>query len=581
MFRVLSLIFAGALAMTVHAETTITYQGQLEQAGTPLDGTPGMAFRLFDSPTDGNQIGETQSFTGVLVENGLFKVELNFGSGVFDGSERYLEVEVSATTLTPRQKITGAPVAQHALNVAAGAIDSDQIAPGAVGPTELATDSLTIASGTGLQGGGELPLGGSTTISIANGGVGTTQIAAGAVGADQADNNQIQLRITGNCEVGTVLVGVNSDGSVICDPLPLELVWQHDIGGDVGTHSDIAVRDNGLPIISYYDEANSNLKIFDCKDVICSSGVARTLDSDGSVGHHTAIAIRDNGQPIISYRDASNSSLKAFACADTTCSTGTAHTLDSDGSVGYFTAIDIGNDGNPIISHIRVDGLDSGYVKIFHCTDANCSSGNPQILDSVLMDIPTNTPDTAIAIREDGNPIISYPGSDPHQPNTEVLTFFRCTDPGCTEGDTGYRTIGTFVDSINMAIRDDSTAIISFRAFNSLGVVVCDENSCMSGLTLHQLDTNVDVGDASSMSIRDNGYPIISYRDDTNENLKLYDCQDADCSSGIARTIDIAGDVGQYSAIAIRDNNHPIISYRDDTNQTLKVYSCRNPDCIQ
>ena len=171
------------LPLVAAAESTITYQGQLQQAGQPFTGTPGMAFRLFDSASGDDQIGDTEFFTGVSIVDGLFQVELDFGSGAFDGGERWLEIEVSTAILQPRQKITGSPWSHQALNVAVGSIGSDQIAPGAVGSTqiaagavgadELATDSLTITSGTGLQGGGEITLGGSTTIGIADGGVGS------------------------------------------------------------------------------------------------------------------------------------------------------------------------------------------------------------------------------------------------------------------------------------------------------------------------------------------------------------------------------------------------------------------------
>lgn len=174
-----------ALPVAAAAETTITYQGQLQENGQPLTDTPDMTFRLYDSPSGGNQIGNAESLSGVPIEDGLFQVELDFGPGAFNGSERYLEVDVAGDTLSPRQKITGAPTAQHALEVAAGSVGSEQIAAGAVGPDQLESDSLTIASGNGLQGGGEVALDGSVTISIADGGVGSTQIAPGAVGAGQ------------------------------------------------------------------------------------------------------------------------------------------------------------------------------------------------------------------------------------------------------------------------------------------------------------------------------------------------------------------------------------------------------------
>ncbi|TVQ34333.1 MAG: hypothetical protein EA370_10815 [Wenzhouxiangella sp.] len=125
------------LASSALADTTITYQGQLEQGSQPHSGTPGMVFRLYDSLTGGNQIGDDEFFSSVPVSEGLFQVELDFGAGAFGGGERFLEIEVSGTTLSPRQKITGAPTAQHALEVAAGAVGSSALADQAVTPTKL------------------------------------------------------------------------------------------------------------------------------------------------------------------------------------------------------------------------------------------------------------------------------------------------------------------------------------------------------------------------------------------------------------------------------------------------------------
>lgn len=97
----------------------ISYQGQLRQAGSAYSGSANLSFFLFDSVEQGSQIGPPQNRPGWPISNGLFQVELDFGPGAFDGSERWLEVWVNGIALTPRQKLTAAPLAQHALNVPA------------------------------------------------------------------------------------------------------------------------------------------------------------------------------------------------------------------------------------------------------------------------------------------------------------------------------------------------------------------------------------------------------------------------------------------------------------------------------
>ncbi|HWL92462.1 MAG TPA: hypothetical protein VNT79_02920, partial [Phycisphaerae bacterium] len=101
--------------------TAFTYQGQLKDAGSPVDGNYNMVFQLFDAPTLGNQIGPTLTFNGaggnpppVSIMDGLFTVALDFSSAAFGGSKRWLSITVGGTALTPRQELTAAPNAINA-----------------------------------------------------------------------------------------------------------------------------------------------------------------------------------------------------------------------------------------------------------------------------------------------------------------------------------------------------------------------------------------------------------------------------------------------------------------------------------
>ncbi len=89
-----------------------TYQGMLKQNGTPVTGTLSMTFKLYDALTGGSPIGSpiTQD---VSVQNGLFTVTLNFGN-VWNGADRYLEIQVGSTVLSPRVKINPVPYASFA-----------------------------------------------------------------------------------------------------------------------------------------------------------------------------------------------------------------------------------------------------------------------------------------------------------------------------------------------------------------------------------------------------------------------------------------------------------------------------------
>jgi len=98
--------------------TGFTYQGRLNQSGSPVNGTVNLDFSLWDSLAAGTQIGSTQTITSVPVANGLFTVELNaggqFGASAFNGEGRWLQIGVEGTPLAPRQPVTAAPYAWQA-----------------------------------------------------------------------------------------------------------------------------------------------------------------------------------------------------------------------------------------------------------------------------------------------------------------------------------------------------------------------------------------------------------------------------------------------------------------------------------
>ncbi len=72
--------------------TAFSYQGRLIEAGSPANGNYLMQFKLFDAA--GTQTGTTLTDVAVSVTNGVFNVTLDFGSAVFTGENRFLEVSI-------------------------------------------------------------------------------------------------------------------------------------------------------------------------------------------------------------------------------------------------------------------------------------------------------------------------------------------------------------------------------------------------------------------------------------------------------------------------------------------------------
>lgn len=112
------------LAASSPAQTPLTgaftYQGTIVENGARLSGTADLRFDLYDAPTEGTLLG-SQDVPGASVIAGIFTVSLNaadeFGPGIFNGQQRWLEVTVNNSTLSPRHELTATPYALHALTV--------------------------------------------------------------------------------------------------------------------------------------------------------------------------------------------------------------------------------------------------------------------------------------------------------------------------------------------------------------------------------------------------------------------------------------------------------------------------------
>lgn len=117
-------LFAAGASLAQDPGTAFTYQGRLESGGAPASGLHDLRFRLWLSESDPNSpFGPALCKDNVMVSDGLFTTELDFGPDVLLGFPLWLEVQVRAdatpgnceggayTTLAPRQPLKPAPYA--------------------------------------------------------------------------------------------------------------------------------------------------------------------------------------------------------------------------------------------------------------------------------------------------------------------------------------------------------------------------------------------------------------------------------------------------------------------------------------
>ncbi|GAB4323923.1 MAG: hypothetical protein Kow0059_19360 [Candidatus Sumerlaeia bacterium] len=101
--------------------TAFTYQGELRVNGVPATGTFDLQFELFDAASNGTPVAFPLVVEDVSVAGGVFTVTLDFGTGAFPGSPRWLQIGArdgnstdDFTVLSPRQALTAVPYAQRA-----------------------------------------------------------------------------------------------------------------------------------------------------------------------------------------------------------------------------------------------------------------------------------------------------------------------------------------------------------------------------------------------------------------------------------------------------------------------------------
>ena len=95
------------------------YQGRLNDGGNPANGNYDLQFTIYDASNNpGTVIAGPLTNSATTVSNGLFTANLDFGSGVFTGPYRWLDIGVRTNgstnafvILSPRQMLTPVPYA--------------------------------------------------------------------------------------------------------------------------------------------------------------------------------------------------------------------------------------------------------------------------------------------------------------------------------------------------------------------------------------------------------------------------------------------------------------------------------------
>ena len=348
-----------------------------------------------------------------------------------------------------------------------------------------------------------------------------------------------------------------------------------DKDGTVGQYTSMVLDAKGLPIISYYDMSEGKLKVVHCFDKNCAQfNAILTPDAAKQVGKYTAIALDNNGNPVVSYYDEANSALKVLHCGNASCSTGnTIASPDTNDIVGQYTAITIDNKNAPVVSYYDAT---SGKLKVLHCGNAACNAGN-------IIAIPdtnsSNGVQSSIKLNALGNPVVAY-----FDFTNSSLKFLVCGNANCSAANT-ITTIDSAGDVgryPSLVIDANGKPVISYLDLTNgkLKIARCGNATCSGGNTITSIGSNGVAGYFSSLMLDANGNPVVSYYDQTNGDLTVLHCGNTTCTSGNTVTApDTPGQTGQYTSLKLDASGNPIVSYYDATNGDLKVLHCSSPTC--
>jgi len=291
-------------------------------------------------------------------------------------------------------------------------------------------------------------------------------------------------------------------------------------------------------------------------------------------GRYGTMALR-SGNLIFAANDVSLNALVIVRCNDPACTSKLTTVADStSANMGQYASMVLGPDGFPVVAYYDAANK---RPRLLDCANVDCTSFVVR-KDLAAISLTDLGQYMSLGLTPDGVATVAY-----YDATNKALEVVRCDTTACGVPVRTRVEAGNVGEYASMKITADQTPVIAYynRNTKSLSLADCFTPTCSSRVVTTVDDTADpgDVGQWASLALGADGFPVISYYDVFNKDLKFVDCANMACTAKTITVVDSAGDVGSHLRVVVRPNGRPLIAYRDNTSDALKLADCEDFAC--
>lgn len=263
------------------------------------------------------------------------------------------------------------------------------------------------------------------------------------------------------------------------------------------------------------------------------------------------------------WRETSGNSLQRLQCLNSTCASANQSTLAGAGQ-GYRPSATRLPSGNLLVSHFEPA---SGTLRGTLCPDLACATPQALIFDSS----PALTGKSVMRTTSSGLPLVFY-----QDLSRADVRSSQCTTAACSAFTRRVALNGLPVSGARLALRPDGRAVVAYIRERRPWLARCSDALCSSLTRTVLPGFNSDTRPA--VKVRPNDRPVAYYSHVGGS--ELFDCSDANCGAGNSRAVSGSGNsTSDVIEMALRTDGRPVLLYAVSNLNDVYLFDCADADC--